>query len=358
MTNATTTAIAAAALIPTPPALIERIMCQETVVRQLDFCGPAGRLSRALSTLAKLPRFARARSLWALNLALDRLETGVADGGASPLQHPPIFVVGPPRTGSTLLYQLLVHRFDVGYLSNRHCRLYGAPSLVERRRHPHPTVEFTSRYGRTRGPDAPSECGEYWYRFFRRSPQYVPLEEMPERQLRRLRASARGLGNAAGRPLVFKNLICALRLEPIAAALPEAVFVHIKRELEPTAVSLLAGRRALFGDYAHWWSSEPPEIDRFRALPAHEQVVEQIRSIDRLIDHGRAKIGEKRFCELSYERLCEDVEAALQAVAALAERNGFELTPRQPVPPSFEPSTPQQIDPALHEQLLAYTSRS
>jgi hypothetical protein len=305
-----------------------------------------------------LLRFVRARSLWALNLALDRVETGLADGGDSPLRQPPLFIVGPPRTGSTLLYQLLVHRFDVGYLSNRHCRLYAAPALVERRRHPSPTVEFTSRYGRTSGSDAPSECGEYWYRFFRRSPQYVPLAEMPERQLRRLRASVRALGDGAGRPLVYKNLICALRLEPLAAALPEAVFVRIRRAIEPTAVSLLAGRKALFGDYRHWWSSEPPEIDRLRKLPPHEQVVEQVRSIDRLIDGARTEIGAQRFCELSYERLCEDVETALQDVAALAERNGFELTPRQPVPPSFEPSTPQQIESALHEQLLDYIRRS
>jgi len=49
-----------------------------------------------------------------------------ADSGDTPLRYPPLFIIGPPRTGSTLLYQLVVQRFDVGYLANRHCRLYGA----------------------------------------------------------------------------------------------------------------------------------------------------------------------------------------------------------------------------------------
>lgn len=307
-----------------------------------------------MNALAKVPRFARARSLWALNEALDCLETARGDASDEPLGRPPIFIVGPPRTGSTLLYQLVVQRFDVGYLSNRHCRYYGAPSLVERRTRTHPPDELSSRYGRTSGPDAPSECPEYWYRFFRRSPQYVPREEMPERQRRRFRASVRAFGDAAGRPLVFKNLVCALRLGPIADALPEAVFVRIRRDLLATATSLLAGRKALYGDYRHWWSSEPPEIDSLRTLPPHEQVVEQVRSIDALIDRALDDIGPDRFNELTYETLCEDAQAALNGIAALAERNGFQLTPRMEVPSSLERSRPDPIDSGLHERLVAY----
>jgi Sulfotransferase family len=306
-----------------------------------------------LTHLAKVSRFARARSLWALNSLLDRVESA-RGGGAEPLDHPPIFIVGPPRSGSTLLYQLVVQRFEVGYLSNRHCRYYGAPSLVERRTRTSPPGELASRYGRTSGPDAPSECPEYWYRFFRRTPQYVPREEMPERQRRRFRASVRAFGDAAGRPLAFKNLICALRLGPIADALPEAVFVRIRRDLLATATSLLAGRKELYGDYGHWWSSEPPEIDRLRRLPPHEQVVEQVRSVDALIDSALDDVGADRFNELTYETLCEDAPAALSRIAALAERNGFTLAPRMEVPSSLERSSPDPIDPDLHERLVAY----
>jgi LPS sulfotransferase NodH len=304
--------------------------------------------------LRRIPRFAAFRSLWALNSVLDRVETAAAGSAESPLPQPPVFIVGPPRTGSTLLYQLVVGCFDVGYLSNRHCRLYGAPSLVERTRHPDPPSVLESRYGRTSGHDAPSECGEYWYRFFRRSPQYVPRGEADPEKLRRLRASVRALGKAAGRPLVFKNLICALRLGPISEALPEAVFVRIRRDVLATAVSLLAGRKALFGDYGHWWSSEPPGIDRLRTLPPHEQVVEQIAAVEELIDQARAEAGPERFCELTYETLCEDPAAALATIAALAERNGFRLTPRRPAPSSLEQAEPQPIDDDLQDQLAAH----
>jgi hypothetical protein len=177
---------------------------------------------------------------------------------------------------------------------------------------------------------------------------------MPEQQGRRLRASIRAFGDAAGRPLVFKNLVCALRIGPIADALPEAVFVRIRRDLLATTTSLLAGRKALYGDYGCWWSSEPPQIDRLRALPPHEQVVEQVLSIEELIDADLDDIGQDRFNELTYETLCEDAGAALRGIAALAGRNGFSLAPRMEVPSSLERSSPAPIDPDLHGRLVEY----
>ena len=313
----------------------------------------AGPGARLLSRLGRAPTYLRTRALRALNHLADRVETG-RGGGEEPLGHPPLFVVGAPRSGSTLLCQVLVQAFDVGYLSNRHCRLWGAPSLVERLRHPAPPTSFSSRFGSTSGAGEPSECGPFWYRFFRRSPQYVPLEDVDPAQLHRLRAAIRALGDAAGRPLVFKNLLCTLRLAPIGTALPEAVFVDIRRDLAANAASLLAARRSIHGEYGAWWSAEPPEIDRLRTLPPHEQVVEQVRSLEALVDRDRERLGAQRFLQMRYEALCDEPQAAIDAVAGLAERNGFRLARRQAVPAKFERAGDTRLTPEIHERLVAY----
>jgi LPS sulfotransferase NodH len=313
--------------------------------------------SPVLSRLRRAPVYLRSRARRAANRTLDLLETATSSGGEAPLSRPPLLVVGAPRTGSTLLYQLLVQAFDVTYLSNRHCRWYGAPSFVERLRRTAPNASYESRYGATGGVDAPSECGPYWYRFFRRSPQYVPLAETNAAQLRRVRAAVRALTDAHGRPVVFKNLMCSLRLEPIGAALPEALFVVIHRDLVATASSLLAGRKAIFGDYGHWWSAEPPEIDELRSLPPEQQVVEQVRRIEALIERDRERLGGKRFLELRYEELCADPDASLDAVAGLVERNGSRLTRRRQVEAKFDPSDPASLPPELHERLVDYVAR-
>ena len=44
--------------------------------------------------------------------------------------YPPIFIIGAPRSGSTLLLQAIIEVFDLGYISNCHCNWYGAPALA------------------------------------------------------------------------------------------------------------------------------------------------------------------------------------------------------------------------------------
>ena len=303
---------------------------------------------------------ARRRSLRALNRGLGRLETALADGSERPLARAPLFVVGAPRSGSTLLYQLLVERFDVAYLSNLHCRLYGAPALVERavRRRSPPSAAYASRYGRTEGARAPSECLQYWYRFFRRFPQHVPLAEADPSSLRALRGSIRSLGDAARRPVVFKNLVSSLRLEPLGVALPEALFIVTSRDLLDNAQSILATRRAVHGDYGRWWSLEPPAVERLRALPPEEQAVEQIRHVEAVMRADRERLSAERFLDVRYEALCDNPRGALAAVQELAERRGFSLAPRREIPERFErQGGAVTIDPALHERLADYVRR-
>ena len=296
----------------------------------------------------------RARRTW--DGALSHLDG--SDGSAdAPLPAAPVFVVGAPRSGSTLLYQLMVEGWDVGYLSNLHCAFLGAPHLVERtagRRRP-PTG-FASHHGRTRGSAGPSECGDYWYRFFPRRPQYVPLEAADPERMRRLRGSVRALAARAGRPLVFKNLVNSLRVAPLGTALPEALFVVIHRDLVANAASLLAGRFQRSGDYGRWWSAEPPEIDRLRALPPHEQVVEQIRAIDALIHADAERLGPERFHDVAYESLCADPRGTLAGIHDFAAAHGVELRPRAEVPESFDPRGAPRIDPELYAELTGYVT--
>ena len=272
-----------------------------------------------------------------MNRAAARIEARLGKGADVPLRHSPIFVVGAPRSGSTLLYQLLVVRFDVAYLSNLHCALFGAPSLVERavgRRLPPPAV-FSSRYGRTAGLAAPSECGPYWYRFFRKRPQHVTLEEADPEALRELRASVRALGDASGRPIVFKNLLNSLRIGPLGTALPEALFLVVQRDLDDNVASILAARLAVRGDEAAWWSAEPPEVERLRALPPREQAAGQVRGVSAAIDAERESLGRERFLDVRYERLCADTHGVLAEISEFASAHGLALAGRRPVPASF-----------------------
>jgi sulfotransferase family protein len=279
------------------------------------------------------------------------------------LPYPPIFVVGAPRSGSTLLYQLLTDRFDVGYLANGHARHPGAPSLVERirglvRGRRAELGDYRSSFGGTTGELGPSECGPFWYRFFPRRPHYTAADDFPTASRRKLRAAIGAFVDACSRPVVYKNLYNTARMEAIAAALPEALFIAIHRDLTANARSLLEGRLRVAGSYDSWWSVEPPGVERLRRLPAHEQVVEQVRALDALVARVEGSICPGRVLHLAYEDLCADPRAQLERIEAFAAAHDCDLGARGEAPASF----PQRdggsaLSPELEAALLGYLER-
>jgi hypothetical protein len=314
---------------------------------------------------ASLPRrlvlVARARLRRARNRCLHALEVRLGHRWADePFPYPPIFVVGAPRSGSTLLYQLLTDRFDVGYLANGHARQPGAPSLVERRRRlvrerPAKLGDYHSAFGGTAGELGPSECGPFWYRFFPRRPHYVSADDFPTASRRQLRAAVGAFVEACGKPVVYKNLVNTARMGAIAAALPEALFIAIHRDLTDNARSILDARMGVTGAYDAWWSVEPPGIERLLQLPTHEQAVEQVRRLDALVERVEAAIGSQRVLHLAYEDLCTDAHAELERVAAFAAAHGCELGERGDVPASFlEGDGDNPVSPELEEALVGY----
>lgn len=288
----------------------------------------------------------------------ERFEQIASDKGRSPLRYAPIFIIGPPRSGSTLLYQCMIERFEVGYFSNLHHRAYSNPALLERvlrvSRWPR-RPSYSSRHGRTPGWTGPSEAWRYWYRFFPRHPQYVTLAGANAARLAALRGSMRALGNAFKRPILIKNLPCALRLAPIHEALPEAIYLVMQREWSATGRSILAARQQVRGSYDQWWSVEPPGFEQLAARPGHEQVVEQIQRIYSIIDDARAKYGADRFYDVSFEDFCADAHTGLASVAAFAMRHGIGLMVRKAIPPQFQLGGAPKIDPGLLNELEAHT---
>lgn len=316
---------------------------------------------------ASLPRrsvrAARARLRRARNRGLHMLEVRRGRRWADEtLPYPPIFVVGAPRSGSTLLYQLLTDRFDVGYLANGHARRPGAPSLVERRRglvrgRQAELGDYRSSFGGTTGELGPSECGPFWYRFFPRRPHYVAADAFSVTSRKELRAAVGAFVEACDRPVVYKNLYSTARMAAIAAALPEALFIAIHRDLAANARSLLDGRLQVAGSYDTWWSVEPPGIERLLRLPAHEQVVEQVRALDALVAQVEVSIGPDRVLHLAYEDLCTEPRAQLERIATFAAAHGCELGERGEVPASFPQGSGSTLPPELDEALLGYVER-
>jgi hypothetical protein len=272
------------------------------------------------------------------------------------LKNPVIFIIGPPRSGSTLLFQIMVNAFELGYTSNAHAKWYGGMSYYERLRgdRTQRTSDYSSQHGRTQGKHSPHESWQYWYQFFRKNPMYVGSDDIAPEMLLRLRNSLMRITRTAKMPFLFKNLPCVMRLGPLTEAVPEALYIVTQREWLATAHSILVGRKKSNGNYDNWWSVEPREVDELRNLPAEEQVVKQIDSIYHEIDLHRAEIGAAKILDVSYEALCEDPHGMVKTIQSFLVSNnvkaGMDLSE---IPASFDMNKKIKIHPDLYARLEA-----
>lgn len=276
------------------------------------------------------------------------------------LRHPPIFFLGPPRSGSTLAIQVLTDTLDLGYISNRHCTWFGAPAIAERLFAPttdRPRSDYQSAQGETRGDFAPAECGQWWYRFFRRKPPYVTLDQVDPNRMHQFRRSIAALTDAFDRPVVFKNLYASLRIQAIAHYIPESLFIVMHRNEVDNGHSLLEARYERFNDYSRWLSVEPPGVERLKALPPHEQVIEQIRHTHKTInsDFEMAGVDSRRRFDLVYEDFCNDPSDIIKQIEEFLNQNNCKVPRRAQAPQGFTPREEVRIDHGLYDQLVEYS---
>ncbi len=273
------------------------------------------------------------------NWLLNRLELR----GASPAaEFCPVFVLGPPRSGTTLLYQLMIEAFQVGYLSNVHELAFGGPSILERSlrvtRWGRPS-NFESDLGQIRGMLAPSECGAFWYRFFPRQPQHVTVSS-PGVDRNALEAAVRRFVAACARPVVFKNVVNSVRAAVLAQIFADARFVIVERDLRANAASILRARHAM-GSLDRWWSAEPSNVEDLKTARPALQVIGQIEGIKRDMAVGLQHVVPGRIVRLDYDQICGNTHDALRTIA-----DAFALDRSSAaIPAAFPRRSLQPIDP-------------
>lgn len=270
--------------------------------------------------------------------------------------YAPVFILGAPRCGSTLLSQLITQCLEVGYFSNFHAQLYGSPALAEKLRNTSAVAyqsDFSSTHGVTQGWNAPSENAAFWYRFFRRTPAFVPLAQMPEANGRAFRRSINRFIAASDSPLVIKNLYAALRLEVIQHYLPEAKFIVLHRDIRDHAISILNSRHKVYGNYHQWWSVEPPEVDELIHAHPSEQVLGQIESIYALIEAAkhRDQNPERTFLDLQYETVCEQPRETLSSICDFIPGCSERPNSIQTLPTKFERIQRDLANPEMCNEL-------
>lgn len=260
-----------------------------------------------------------------LNLLLAPHERDATYPGA-PETLPTLHVVGSPRSGTTLLYQVIASGLDVGYVNNLSAAFWLAPTyglrLARKLGVDRLESSFASSFGRTTGVSEPHEFGYFWSHHLRypdmrqRDPTHDEAIDWAT-----LRATLIAMAGAAGRPMAFKPMLMAWHMREMARRMPRTCFAWITRPARETALSLIKMRRSMYGDETRWASLHPhaPELD---GEPPWRQVAAQVVLVERDIARAADALGPETVLSVPYSRLCADPGAVLTDVARMMGAKG------------------------------------
>jgi hypothetical protein len=271
--------------------------------------------------------------------------------------HPTVFIVGAPRSGTTLLYQALVSRYRFGYFDNLSGRLYRAPCLglyLSRlaRAGRGFASSFRSSYGSTRGVFEPNEAALFWRRWFPNEAHSISWEQAASLDLTYMRDVIRTVTRLADAPFLFKRVYNSIRISALSRALPEALFLVCHRDGLEIARSMLNSRKDAGSDLNLWWGLKPRRYADFKDSPWPEQIAAQIYDIYAQLAEDQRRLGHHRFYHVDYADLCDNPRKVVDGVGRFLKKHGCVLEGRGTLPPQFPKSAGGRTSPEEDRLLI------
>src|SRR5215831_19286131 len=182
----------------------------------------------------RVERFRKAAEDEEFLLSLNR-HLAVIDAGRTAQiekEFPLLFIVGLPRSGTTLLSQLVSRYLRVGYINNIVARFWLNPlvgialSRAILGQNPGEKISLESKHGVTQEPWGPHEFGYFWR-------HWLHLDECETHHLDKevasrldrddLREMLFRIASAFHLPVVFKNIICGPNASLLSTIYPKSL---------------------------------------------------------------------------------------------------------------------------------------
>jgi hypothetical protein len=244
------------------------------------------------------------------------------------LSFRPIFIVGPPRVGSTVLTQLMQRHLSVSCFSNLHSYLYECPTLAcillslynKNLTYSSTHSPLASSFGNTYGLDQPSEGTLFWNSFFSSSSHDFKSKSHEILFASRYRSYIsyyKGI-------FLSKNLFNSLRIDQISSIFPRSLFIVLSRDIYRNALSILNARYSQTGSMSNWWSI-PTQTIYQKELAPHLSVVGQIRDVYSAINSSVSNLDTNSVCYIDYNDLCSNPSRELEKLIMFFNLNQLDV---------------------------------
>lgn len=226
---------------------------------------------------------------------------------------PLLFVCGPPRSGTTLVAQVLIRSLPVYYFNNLTSIFPRSPIIANKIfgrfiTFRNADVSFKSLYGRTAKLGAPNDALYLWDRWTGVKRDSIPKAFGEEEGLAMQRFFA-AVERHSGKPLVNKNNALNTYAHHVADILDTAYFICLDRDPLYLAQSQLIASKFVYGDehtpYGVDFGSGADRAMGEETDPV-KQVCQQVLRHREVMLRQQESIGKDRFIIVPYEEFCAD----------------------------------------------------
>jgi hypothetical protein len=238
-------------------------------------------------------------------------------------KFPLILIMGPLRSGTTLLMQWLANTGLVAYPTNLLSRFYQAPIigakiqllLTDHRYNFRNELEefselvrYQSENGKTKGVLAPNEFWYFWRRFLAEPTRDIWSDEELKQSMdtQTLLAELSGIMDVFQKPFAAKGMLFNYNIPFLNSIFDEVIFIQMKRDLVANVASVLEARKRQLGSEDQWYSFKIPEYEQLKKLDPTEQAVGQVYYNNLSVTKGLINIEEKRKIVINHEEFCNN----------------------------------------------------
>ncbi|MFC1806711.1 sulfotransferase [Planctomycetota bacterium] len=213
----------------------------------------------------------------------------------------PIFILGPHRSGTTLLYEVMSRHPELGYLNLANRRFPSWPRFAH----------LLTRLGMN---DRPREAQVVWDRFCQTDDDVMEAEHATPQAIawhRRLTSTVLRLRGAPRFLAKYPRL--SLRMAWIDAVFPDARFVHIMRDWRAVVNSTLNRRTHRDSRSGKWYGMRIPGWRQMSDVPWEIVAGRQHRAATLAIEEQGPACGD-RFLSVRYTQLCAEPVGTLRSI--------------------------------------------
>ena len=225
------------------------------------------------------------------------------EAGVAPRIDRPIFIVGPHRSGTTLLYRILARHGDVGYFNRGDHRFPRSPVFAR----------LVTRFGWV---DEPLEAQRVWDHLWRGDDDVMRAEDALPEVARWYRDRVRRTLELRGATrFVAKYPRLSFRLEWLDQVFPGALFVHMVRDWRAVVDSTVERKVNRERRGGEWFGVRVPGWKEMVDLPHEIAAGRQFRLCTLALESEQRHFAGRIF-QVRYDELCR---RPVQVIRRLAE---------------------------------------